>query len=817
MNRLYLLTSILFVVLFVSKLPAQTSNATLYGIVSDEEGNPIEMVNVALKNYPFGTSTNRKGEFLLRIPSGREIIVGFSSMGYTIHEKTFIFKADDNAQYNVTLISNYTELDEVVVSGQTQTSGNIVRINPRAADRLPDVGVGTIEGVLKTLPGVTSSNELSSQYSVRGGSFDENLVYVNDIEVYRPYLVRSGQQEGLSFVNSDMVSSIEFSAGGFDAKYGDKMSSVLDIKYHRPREFSASASISLLGGKAHAEDISKNKKFTYNMGVRYKTFQYLLGSLEEKGDYNPLFIDYQGFFTYALSKKTELGFLGTASMNSYQYVPTTRVTTTGIWNDQNKLTINYKGQEIDRFQTITGSFYLQFDPTRNAYFKFIASAFNTDEQETFDIIGAYLLNKVENAGTVEQDDSSMNIGIGSYHEHGRNFFNATVAGLSHRGGVKAGNHFLQWGLDFKHEIISDKMNEWESRDSAGYSLPYSNKEVKLYYVAKPDDNQHQGQRYMGFMQNTTRLTTNIGELLITGGVRAHYWSYTDKITISPRISASLQTGVKHDIIPRISLGWYHQPPFYREIKDLYGNVNPNIQTPYSIHAVAGLDYSFVAWERPFKLTFETYYKWLRDLIPYQIENVRVRYLSNLISNGYAYGADFKVNGEFVSGTQSWVSMSLMKTEEDIPGDYKRIDDGKNIVSVGYIPRPSDQRFKFSMFFQDYMPGLPHYQMNLTGHFITGAPYGLPRSERHTQIARIESYRRVDIGFTRLLVTNSKNLTKINFLNRLESADISLEVFNIMDIKNTSSYFFITDIYNNFHSIPNRLTGITFNLKLSATF
>ncbi|MDA3929163.1 MAG: carboxypeptidase-like regulatory domain-containing protein [Prolixibacteraceae bacterium] len=811
MKRLSQIFSIFLLLFITVKATAQSSNATLFGVVSDENGQPIEMVNVALKNYPFGTTTNRKGEYLLRIPSGREIVVGYSSLGYEVKELSFTLDEEESFEQNVTLISKSEQLGEVLIIDRNQSSGNIVRINPRAADALPDIGIGSVEGIIKTLPGVNSNIELSCQYSVRGGNFDENLVYVNGIEVYRPYLVRSGQQEGLSFVNTDMVSSIEFSAGGFDAKYGDKMSSVLDIKYSQPTEFSASVSASLLGGKVHVEDISDNGKFTYNIGSRYKTFQYLLATLEEKGTYNPSFLDFQGYFTYELSDKVELSFLGTASSNKYQFIPETRETKTGVFNDQRKLIIYYEGQEIDRYKTYTGAFSLNWEPTRNAYLKFTASAFTTSEQETFDIIGYYRLQEVENEGTTEQEDTSLNIGVGYYHEHGRNYLDANVVNFAHRGGVKTDAHFMQWGFTFKQEFVQDQMKEWEYRDSAGYSLPFSSSSVDLYYNAKTTY-QHSQQRYTAFLQDSYSIPLSIGSLFLTGGVRAHYWTYTNRLSVSPRFSAALNTGVERDIVTRLSFGWYHQPAFYREIKDLYGNINPNIQTPRSIHAVAGMDYSFISWDRPFRLTVETYYKALQNLIPYQIENVRVRYLSNEISNGYAYGADFKVNGEFVSGTQSWISMSLMKTAEDIVGD--KDSDGNE---VGYIPRPTDQRFKFSMYFQDYLPGLPQYQMHLTGHFITGAPYGMPRSERYQQTGRIEAYRRVDIGFMRSLVSNNKNLTNWEFFDRFKEANVSLEVFNVMDIENISSYFFVADIYNNYHAIPNRLTGLTFNLKLSATF
>jgi hypothetical protein len=834
MNNFYKLLFVFILILCFEPLLGQTSNATLYGVVTDEDGNSIELVNVALLNYPIGTTTNRRGEYLLRIPTGREIVVGFSALGYEMVQLTYKLEPDSNFEQNISLKKRDEQIGEVTITHMEQTSGNIMRLDPKAVSSVTSVGIGSVEGMLKTMPGVTSGNELSNQYSVRGGSFDENLVYVNDIEVYRPYLIRAGQQEGLSFVNTDMVSSIEFSAGGFDAKYGDKMSSVLDIKYNRPSDFSASAEAGLLGAKAHVENISANGLFTYNMGVRYKTFRYLMGTLEEKGAYNPSFVDFQGFFTYTPSNKAEFAFLGTASSNKYQFVPETRRTQTGIFNSQRSLFVAYEGQEVDRFRTFTGALSFKYEPVRNAYLRFIASAYTTKEEETFDIIGYYRLNDVQKTGTEEQDDSSMNIGIGYYHEHGRNYMDANVFALAHKGGVKTGSHFIQWGLSAKQEYVSDRMNEWEYRDSAEYSLPYSTSDVLLFYSAKTKYN-HAEQRYTAFLQNSYTLPLSIGRMMFTGGLRAHYWTYTDNLTLSPRFSASLATGIDRDILFRLSLGMYHQPALYREIKDLYGNINPEIQTPRSVHAVAGFDYSFVGWGRPFRLTLETYYKSLQDLIPYQVENVRIRYLSNEISNGYAYGTDLKINGEFVSGTQSWVSLSLMKTEEDIVGDFYYADfnsKGERIfygfteddVSVetrriepGYIPRPADQRFKFSMYFQDYLPGLPQYQMHLTGHLITGAPFGKPRSERHTQTARIDSYKRVDIGFKRLLVSNGKNMTKREFFDRFQDFDVSLEVFNLMDIENVSSYFFIPDFNNVYHAIPNRLTGLTINLKVSAAF
>jgi len=802
----FLFLEIVFSLFSCQVLFAQTSNATIYGAVKDDKGAPLEMVNVSIKNYPIGTTSDKKGEYLLRIPTGREVIVVFSIIGYELYEKTLNLSPEDMLELDAVLKPKSEDINEVVVAGQRQTSGNIVKINPKAANAVTDVGLGSVESIIKTLPGVSSSNEMSNQYSVRGGSFDENLVYVNGMEIFRPTLIRAGQQEGMSFVNSDMVSSIEFSAGGFDAKYGDKMSSVLDIQYNRPAKFSASADVSILGAKVHAENISKNKKFTYNIGARYKSYKFLLGTLESKGTYDPMYIDLQGYFTYKLSDKLEVGFLGTAASNIYKFIPESRESRTGIFNDQQMLRVFFEGQEVDEYSVYTGSLNFEYKPVKGLALNLTSSLFRTSEKETYDIIGYYWFNEVGNEGSDHQNDSIFNLSTGYYHDHGRNFMDATIAALDFRGSYKAGNNTLLWGINGRKEIIDDKTREWEFRDSAGYSLPYSNSEINLYYLFNTNYN-HSKNRYSAYIQDSYSFPISLGYLMITGGARVHYWDYTNKLSFSPRFSASLRTNGNNDLIARLSFGWYHQPPFYRELKDLYGNVNPVIQTPYSIQAVAGVDLTIVSWDRPFRFTAETYYKSLKDLIPYQYENVRIRYLSDKISKGYAYGLDLKINGEFVSGTQSWISASLMDTKEDIEGDGDH----------GYIPRPSDQRFKFSMFFQDYLPGLPAYQMHLTGHFITGVPFGLPRSERWTQTARIPPYRRIDIGFIRLLVSDGKNLTGWHSLDKFKDCSVSVELLNLIDIDNVSSYTFIADYEGIYHGIPDRLTGMMLNLKLSASF
>ncbi len=791
---------------------SQNSNATLIGEVTDEKGEVLELVNVSLKDYPIGTTTLKNGEYLLRIPSGRPVTVVFSSIGFEMHEEVVEAEAEEMMQLSVQLQSKQEELGEVVVGGQRQTSGNMSRIDPRSVGGLPDVGMGSVEGVLKTLAGVTSTNELSNNYSVRGGSFDENLVYVNDIEVYRPFLIRSGQQEGLSFINSNMVSSIEFSAGGFDARYGDKMSSVLNIQYNIPTEFKASAMASLIGGTVHAEDVSKNGKFTYNMGTRYKNYKFLLSTLEEKGEYFPSYFDYQGYFTYQLTDKLKLSFLGTASKNKYQFIPQDRRTEFGTFNIPYSLSVYFDGQEVDSYETYTGAFSINFRPNRNTILKLIASAYDTNEAESYDIAGTYYFNELDNDyGSENYGDSSLNLGIGKYLEHGRNLIKARVYSFSHKGGRVAGDNYLRWGITGKIEDIYDAMNEWEYRDSAGYSLPYSISSVNLYKTTRTNYS-HQQFRFTGYVQDSHLFPIGIGKLLLTGGLRTHYWTYTDRFTFSPRFSASLKTGRQRDIIARLSFGWYHQPPFYRELKNVAGKINKEIQTPYSIHSVAGVDYSFIAWDRPFKFTGELYYKMLRNLIPYQYENVRIRYLSDEISNGFSTGIDLKINGEFVSGTQSWASLSVMKTMENLVGD--RNAEGK---LVGYIPRPNDQRFKFSIYFEDYMPGNPAYQMHMTGHLITGMPFGPPKSERWRHTGRFDTYRRFDIGFTRAIVSNGKNLTNADFFDRFNNFKVSVEIFNMIDIKNPSSYFWIADYTNQYYPVPNYLTGRLFNLKVRADF
>jgi hypothetical protein len=783
----------------------QSSNATFRGVVTDQNGNPLDMVNIGLKDYPLGTSSNREGKFLLRIPANREIVIIFSSLGYESVSDTINASAEENVYREITLNSTNLQLAEVVVTEQRRRSGNVTRLDPKFTGLMPDAATGGVEALIKTLPGVSTNNELSSQYTVRGGNFDENMVYVNDIEIYRPFLIRAGQQEGLSFINSDMVSTIEFSSGGFSAKYGDKMSSVLDIKYRKPSQFRGSASMSLLGATAHFEDVALNGKLSHISGIRYKTNRYMLGGLDEKGNYNPQFVDFQTYITYQFSEKFNISFLGNAAQNQYQFIPQTRKTTFGTWQNPLNTTIFFEGQEIDDFKTYLGALSANYHPNLNLNLKFSASAFKTSEKETYDILGQYYLNQLErNMSSEEFGDSILNLGVGSFLNHARNTLDAHVFSFSHRGAFNSENHLVNWGLKFQHEKFESKINEWIYRDSTGYSLPYSDSEVLLYYTLN-SANKISSNRLTGFVQDTWSLPVSSGDLYLNGGVRFNYWDFNDELLISPRASISFYPAWKHKMSFSLSAGMYHQSPFFKELKNREGDINYNSKAQRSFQVVAGSDLLFTAWDRPFRFTTEAYYKWLSRLVPYQIDNVQIRYLADQEAKGYATGIDLKINGEFVSGVQSWASLSLLETKEDI------FNDGH-----GYIPRPTDQWVNFSLFFQDYLPGNPTWKMQLSGFYGARLPTGPPNSERFEDVFRMPPYRRIDLGFSKVLISAARPV-KHNFFRHINDMSLSLEVFNLLNIKNTISYFWVSSIYGDQFAVPNYLTDRKFNLKLTVKF
>jgi hypothetical protein len=552
---------------------AQSSNATLTGRVTGVAGDPHELVNITLKDYPIGTTTNRKGEYLLRIPANKTVVVVYSLLGHTTVEKTFKAASEERITSDVILTDVQEQIEEVTVTESRKNTGNILKVDPGMLNNMPTIGGGSVEALIKTLPGVSSNNELSSQYSVRGGNFDENLVYVNDIEIYRPFLVRAGQQEGLSFINGDLVSSIDFSAGGFSAKYGDKMSSVLDIKYRRPVDFRGSASVSMLGATAHVEDLTLNRKLSYIAGIRYKTNRYLLGTLDEQGEYDPRFTDFQTQVTWQAADQFDLSFLGNIAKNEYYFLPQQRKTTFGTWETPLNTEIYFEGSERDNFMTYLGALSANYFPNNSLNLKFIASAYSASESETYDILGEYYLNELErNMSAKEFGDSILNLGVGTFLNHARNFLDARVVSLAHRGAYNSDKHLMNWGIQFQHEYIDNSINEWIYRDSTGYSLPYSeNGKVDLYYSLN-SKSQLRSNRISGYFQDTWQLPVTKGSLYVTGGIRAQFWGFNREFLISPRFSVNYYPKWERNFSFKLAAGWYNQPAFFKELISRTGEI-----------------------------------------------------------------------------------------------------------------------------------------------------------------------------------------------------------------------------------------------------
>ncbi|MBE9468543.1 MAG: TonB-dependent receptor [Bacteroidetes bacterium] len=825
MKLQHYLVLITFTLFFTNSIFCQ-DEIRIFGKITDTEKKPIELVNISIKNHPFGTITDTKGNYEFYIPNIKQFVVIFSCIGYESKELNF-----DRNNENIIILS-YLELNgelkpslkkikQVDITDQQYRKTSLVRINPKLMNLIPDVS-GNIEAIIKSLPGVSSNNELSSQYSVRGGNFDENLVYVNDIEVYRPILIRSGQQEGLSFVNSDLVSSILFSAGGFDAIYGDKMSSVLDIKYKKPTKFGGSVSTSFLGASAHVEGTSKNLRFTHISGIRYKTSRYILNSLDTEGEYSPDFIDFQTYLTYDVTDNFELSFLGNFSQNTYKFIPTTKKTVFGSVSEVYQLKMYFDGQEVDNFINFTGAVSGTYKPNKNLKLKFISSLYNSSENETYDIQSQYYINELDrDIGSSTMGDSVSNIGIGTFLNHARNYLEAKVYNLYHKGEYVINNNKLSWGAKFQYEIIDDNINEWEMHDSAGYSLPYNNSTVNLFYVLNSKQN-IASNRISSYIQNDHQFNIGSTEFNFIAGIRFNYWNFNNQFLVSPRSSLSIKPSWKNDVMFRFALGYYNQPPFYKELRDLQGNINKDIKAQKSFHIVLGSDYNFTAWNRPFKYTTEIYYKYMTDLIPYNVDNVRIRYLGKNNATGYAMGIDMKVNGEFVKGIDSWLSLSLMQTQEDLNDDFYFVTDKDSEESTrvepGYIPRPSDQLVSVGLFFQDYLPGNPSYKMHLNLLYGSRLPFGPPKSERYLATNRMpKAYRRVDIGFSKVLIKEGEKIPIKNPFHFFKSLWVSAEIFNLLQIENTISLIWVSDIKNRQYGIPNNLTSRRINIKLNGTF
>jgi hypothetical protein len=818
-NRLFLFSMILIIATAVNG----QETGVLKGIVRDSIGDPVDLANVTLQGTQVGTMTNLDGSYELKVPAGRSYTVVISCVGYRTKQFAVRLGADETRDQDISLLRDIRAIREVSVNARQERGSTFQRIDVEDLNYMPTT-TGKVETIIKSQAGVSSNNELSSQYSVRGGNFDENLVYVNDIEIYRPFLVRSGQQEGLSFVNSDLVSSIKFSAGGYEARYGDKMSSALDITYKRPREFAGSASVSLLGASAHVEGASKTQRFTYLAGYRYKTTTYLLNTLETSGDYKPQFSDFQTLLTYQLSRNLEISLLGNYSSSKYQFIPQSRNTEFGTKDIPLNLRIYYDGQEEDRFDTYLGALSLHWRPVKGLSLKLIGSAFRTSEEETFDIMGQYWINELDN--TIDSEtygDSILNIGVGTMLTHARNYLEAYVISASHLGAYRTGYNHLQWGLSYQYQEFYDQINEWELTDSAGYIIPYNGEVLELTKSRKAENHIAYDQ-FTGFIQNTREISGNKADLFMTAGVRGTVWNFNQTVMISPRATISVQPNWKHDMMFHLSAGYYYQPPFYKEMRMPDGVINNEIEPQRSIHLLLGGDYIFNLWDRPFKLTGEAYYKWLSNLIPYKIENVRVSYAGENISSGFARGIDFKLNGEFVHGAESWLTLSLLQTRENVEGDYMLVWNGYEYVSreAGEFPRPTDQLFTVGLYFQDYFPNNPSYKVHLNAFYGTGLPLSSPVEDQYYTNLRMRPYRRIDIGFSKVIKRETDIWGERNPLRLFESIWISAEIFNLLGINNEASYLWIRTISDQqgipgMFGIPNYLTGRRFNLKISVRF
>jgi len=779
---------------------------------------PIKNVNLICGE--FGAITNKKGSYKLRVKP--EILdqtyIIASHQGYK-NDTTFIdFQTSKNIEINnIELEPMSTSLTEIdLISDEARKQG-ITKIDAKILTKLPGSS-GGIESVIKLLPGVSSNNELSSQYSVRGGNYDENLIYVNGIEIYKPFLVRTGEQEGLSFVNPNMISSIEFSSGGFQSKFGDKLSSVLDVKYKKPKKNNLLLSTSALGVSINMEGSQsvQSKKtqniheFTYLLGGRIRATDFLLKSLDTKGDYKPLFKDFQTYLTYKNSNYPdwEFSLLNYYSQNKYEMQPKTRESRFGTVSEPLQVTIYFEGQEIDNYETNLTAASSLYSPNNLLKIKLTSSFFNTKEQQFYDILGEYWLDELENnIGSSELGEVAFNRGIGAYMNHARNVFNASVWSVYHDGSYifNTNGGVIEWGTKYQFENIKDEIREWVMIDSAGYSMPQINDNMVNLYESKHGNSSLKSNRLSFYAQLSNSLKYNKTNIYITIGSRLNYWDFNKEAFISPRGMISIEPSWEKDFLFNISCGSYNQSPFFKEYRDDSGNLNTDIVSQKSIHYVINSDYQFKYLERPFKFTAAIYYKQLSDIIPFEIDNLQITYLNNNNAKGYATGLDLKLFGEFVPEVDSWISISLLKTQEDIDGD-----------GHGYIPRPTDRRLNGSIFFQDYFPRNPNYKMQLSLIYGTGLPYGAPNSERFQQTARIPSYKRVDIGFSRV-IKKEGSISRFKFINYFKSVWASIEVFNLVGIQNTSSYIWVSDSSNNYYGVNNYLTGRLLNFKLNMKF
>lgn len=786
---------LVYILLWQLTCAVQAQTFTLQGRVTDENSQPIEFASVACLQQGKMTMTSLKGEFNMQLHSADSVVIRFSMIGY--RAKTKVLRRPRGKQsLQIVLHSSDNMLEGVTVTDTRRQTSQTQEIKKDDLKSLPSTSGNAVEELIQSQAGVSTHNELSSQYNVRGGSFDENSVYINNVEVFRPFLVRSGQQEGLSVINPDMVEKIGFSTGGYEARYGDKMSSALDITYRHPKKFEASVSASLLGASAYIG--FSNKKMSWSNGLRYKTTKFLLGSMDTKGEYSPNFIDYQTYFTFTPNTRWNITFLGNISDNHYNFTPSDRETSFGTMESVKAFKVYFDGQENDVFRTYFGSLNITRKFGENTSLSLIASAFHTKEQEKYDIQGQYWLTQTE---------TSENLGVGTYFQHARNYLKAHVESVKLLFQSKVKKHSIEGAFTFKNEHIDENSVEYEMRDSSGYSIPHTPDELNLIYSMRAR-NVLDAKRVEAYLQDTYRFSTSEDRTLFTlnYGLRFSHWSYTKETIVSPRLSLGIIPAFNQNMTIRLATGLYYQAPFFKEIRDTttvngitYASLNSKAKSQRSIHFIGGFDYRFNINNRPYKFTAEAYYKALGNLVPYSVSNMKVVYYGNNECSGHAAGIDMKLYGEFVPGTDSWVSLSLMNTEMKLNGKS--------------IPLPTDQRFAVNLFFTDYFPGTKRWKMSLKLAYADGLPFSAPHQELESNVFRAPAYKRADIGLNYLVLDNEGK----NGLKALKKIWLGLECLNLLGINNVNSYYWITDVTNQQYAVPNFLTGRQINARITLDF
>lgn len=790
----YLKTSILFVFFLMVTQVAIGQSFTLQGKVSDKDGNPIELASVMVVSQGKLAMTNLKGEFHMQLHNADSVKVRFSMIGYKSKER--VLRRPQGKQTLLIQLADDNELQEVVVEGKTKQHGTTEELDVDKVKQGPSASGNAVEEMVQTQAGVSTHSELSSQYNVRGGTFDENSVYINNIEVYRPFLVRSGQQEGLSIINPDMVQSVGFSTGGFEAKYGDKMSSALDITYKRPKRTEASLTASLLGASAYLGIASK--KFTWTNGVRYKTNRYLLGSLQTKGEYKPSFLDYQTYLSWQPSKRWQIDFIGNISDNHYNFQPEDRETNFGTLQNVKKFRVYFDGQEKDLFRTYFGSLSITRHLSPRTDVSLLASAFSTKEQERYDIQGQYWLTQTE---------TSENLGVGTYMQHSRDYLKANVKSLKLMLQHRMGKHKIDGGLTYKIEQVRENSTEYEYRDSAGYNVPHTGRDLRMIYALRAK-NELNAKRTEAYLQDTWNFQTrdSVPTLFtLNYGVRFAHWSFNGESIVSPRASLTITPGRNRNLSFRIAGGLYYQAPFYKELRDTsmingvtYATLNESIRSQRSIHALASMSYRFEMMGRPFKFTAEAYYKALSRLVPYSVDNVKVTYYGDQQATGHATGLDLKLFGEFVPGTDSWLTLSVMNTRIRLNGKS--------------IPLPTDQRYALNLYFTDYFPGTTRWRMSLKLAYADGLPFAAPHQELENNSFRAPAYKRADIGMSYRLIGSDNRRNSV-----FKNVWLGLDCLNLFGINNVNSYYWVTDISGQQYAVPNYLTGRQINGRVTVEF